>query len=185
MPLAFESTSHGRLAFGFFQIESDMLLLDRLFFFADSFCQAVARLAAGQEPVALPGWRIDDPRQIGDLHAAIAGQVLSGLIGATYRRWPFPREPEAFRQNPDGHQTQAEVRDMISRFGQAQDLALRWQRPLGKIWVQEYGFSEHEFARLVTYVDRGGHPRWKDGRRPDYVEDLVAELRRLKSAWAP
>ena len=30
MPLAFESLSHGTIAFGFFNIESDLLLLDRL-----------------------------------------------------------------------------------------------------------------------------------------------------------
>jgi hypothetical protein len=36
MPLAFESLSHGIIAFGFFNIESDMLILDRYFLFADS-----------------------------------------------------------------------------------------------------------------------------------------------------
>lgn len=33
MPLSFESRSHGPVAFGFFNIESDMLLLERTFFF--------------------------------------------------------------------------------------------------------------------------------------------------------
>jgi hypothetical protein len=37
MPLAFESLSHGAIAFGFFNIETDFLLLERYFFFADSF----------------------------------------------------------------------------------------------------------------------------------------------------
>ncbi len=32
MPLSFESRSHGPVAFGFFNIESDMLLLERTFF---------------------------------------------------------------------------------------------------------------------------------------------------------
>jgi hypothetical protein len=31
MPLAFQSLSHGTITFGFFNIESDMLLLDRYF----------------------------------------------------------------------------------------------------------------------------------------------------------
>ena len=34
MPLAFESLSHGTVPFGFFNIDSDTLLLDRYFFFA-------------------------------------------------------------------------------------------------------------------------------------------------------
>ena len=46
MPLAFESLSHGTVAFGFFNIESDMLLLDRYFFFAGDFCDCVTALAA-------------------------------------------------------------------------------------------------------------------------------------------
>lgn len=37
MPLAFESISHGTLPFGFFNIESDMLLLDHYFFFASDY----------------------------------------------------------------------------------------------------------------------------------------------------
>lgn len=41
MPLAFESLSHGTIAFGFFNIESDMLLCDRYFLFADEFCRYV------------------------------------------------------------------------------------------------------------------------------------------------
>ena len=36
MPLAFKSLSHETIAFGFFNIESDMLILDRYFLFADS-----------------------------------------------------------------------------------------------------------------------------------------------------
>jgi hypothetical protein len=47
MPLAFESESHGTIAFGFFNIESDVLLLDRYFFFTtDSLTDVVPRLQA-------------------------------------------------------------------------------------------------------------------------------------------
>ena len=45
MPLLFKSRSHGQLPFGFFNIEIDMLLLDRSFFFAEEFCRAVVELA--------------------------------------------------------------------------------------------------------------------------------------------
>jgi hypothetical protein len=37
MPLAFESLSHGTSDFGIFKIETDLLLLDRYLFLADSF----------------------------------------------------------------------------------------------------------------------------------------------------
>ena len=45
MPLSFESMSHGTIAFGFFNIESDMLLCDRYFFFADDFCVKIGQMA--------------------------------------------------------------------------------------------------------------------------------------------
>ena len=45
MPLAFESLSHGTIAFGFFNIESDMLLMDQYFFFVDDFCSNVEKIA--------------------------------------------------------------------------------------------------------------------------------------------
>jgi hypothetical protein len=44
MPLLFKSVSHGDLAFGFFNIETDMLLLNGYFFFASDFCRHVATL---------------------------------------------------------------------------------------------------------------------------------------------
>lgn len=46
MPLAFESLSHGAIAFGFFNIESDMLLLEHYFFFATDFCEHIRAMAA-------------------------------------------------------------------------------------------------------------------------------------------
>ncbi|MCP4627562.1 MAG: hypothetical protein GY850_29210, partial [bacterium] len=50
MPLSFDSLSHGSIAFGFFNIESDMLLCDRYFLFASEFCRYVMDMAekAGQ-----------------------------------------------------------------------------------------------------------------------------------------
>ena len=52
MPLSFHSLSHGTVAFGFFNIESDMLLLDRYFFFATDFCAHVSDLAESGAPGA-------------------------------------------------------------------------------------------------------------------------------------
>ena len=45
MPLAFDSISHGTIAFGFFNIDSDMLLLDHYFFFATEFCDNISRIS--------------------------------------------------------------------------------------------------------------------------------------------
>ena len=47
MPLAFESLSHGTIAFGFFNIDSDMLLLDKYFLFGSDFCEHIVAMAEG------------------------------------------------------------------------------------------------------------------------------------------
>jgi hypothetical protein len=45
MPLSFESMSHGTIAFGFFNIESDMLLLEQYFLFGSEFCRHIGEMA--------------------------------------------------------------------------------------------------------------------------------------------
>jgi len=192
MPLAFSSQSHGTVAFGFFNIETDLLLLDRVFFFADAFCGAVVALARGAAEAELPAWRIPRPEDIGDLHGAIAGAALHGLIGATYRRWPFPRQPEAFKQNPEGVRRQDEVRLMLAPHGPPAALPVRRRRvteaapaaagdvfgPDTTVEIGEYRFDGPGFAALVSYVERGGYPRWRDEQRPPYVERMCAALAR-------
>ena len=175
MPLAFESLSHGTIAFGFFQIESHMLLLDRLFFFGDDFCASVTEVI-DQGSSDLPGWRIDTREAIGDLHGAIAGRVHEGFIGQTYLRWPFPARPEDFKQNPDGHRTRDEVAAMIAPFGTPLQISLAGTPGRDPIHIGDYAFSAPQFAALLAYVDRGGHPRWRGDRRPDYLSVMNAVL---------
>jgi hypothetical protein len=181
MPLAFRSRSHGVIAFGFFNIRTDLLLLDHLFFFADRFCRAAVAVLA-PEPGAPPrtsidGWRIDDPRRIGDLHGAIAGRALHGFIGDTYRRWPFPPQPADFRQDPDGASRRQETEAMILRWGTP--LAVPVVADLDRRVVSLGGltFDDDDFGRLVAYVDRGGWPRWRDGARPSCVTEMMDRLR--------
>lgn len=179
MPLAFESLSHATVAFGFFQIESHMLLLQDTFFYADDFCAAVDSLAA-DTTAPLAAWRIVDRANLGDLHGAIAGRDHRGFIGATYQRWPFPNARSDFRQNPDGHQTRDLVTSLVERFGQAETLDLGWDRDAATVAVAEYVFDAPGFRRLVDYVARGGHPRWTDDRQPDYVQRTLA---RVANVW--
>lgn len=171
MPLPYPSQSHGRIAFGFYNIESDGLLLESLFFFCTDFCRAVtALIAAGT--AEMPGHVFDDAAAIGDLHGAIAGDVLVGYLGAVYRRWPFPRNPEAFRQNPRSHATQAEVLPLLDRF--ARRTAIHLRRDAGEIAVGDYRFTPHQFDDLVAYVLRGGYPRWTDEAPPEHVTAMTA-----------
>jgi hypothetical protein len=173
MPLAFPSRSHKTVAFGFFNIEIDMLLLEQLFFFADDFCRAVPQLFSEGE-AWMDGWRIEVQSQIGNLQAAIAGEDLSGFIGATYKRFPFPARTEDFRQNSRGHLNRDEAQKLIQPFGQSEQIRLR--RQADSIAVGEYVFNQPVFSDLIAYVDRGGYPRWKNETRPPYVSEMVKKL---------
>jgi len=174
MPLAFSSRSHGTVAFGFFQIEIDMLLLERMFFLADDFCQAVGQLAEGT-PATLAGFQIAAER-IGSLHGAIAGTDLTGFIGATYQRFPFPPAPEDFKQNPEGRVNRDWILELIGQYGQDLAIPLLEDRQSLDVSIGEYRFSREAFLELLAYVEQGGYPRWRDEIRPGYVEALQAYL---------
>ena len=175
MPLAFESKSHGTIAFGFFNIETDILLLHELFFFATDFCRAVIEL--GEQPAtSVDGWRIRDHQRIGNLHGAIGGVDHTGFIGALYARFPFPSRPEDFKQNPEGDATQDWVCEQIARFGEAMTIPFEHDAE-GTTRIGQYTFTAEQFDQLVAYVDRGGYPRWKDDVRPPYVEAMMRQTR--------
>ncbi len=173
MPLAFDSLSHQTVAFGFFHIETDMLLLQRLFFFADSFCRIVSELATGPKETPfekiLPGFSFPDPSEIGDLMGAIHGVRYSGFIGDLYQRHPFPKTPEDFRQKTQGRFTRQEIAAAIRHRAVVCNLCFKARVPNGPVSIGEYRFEKQVFRELIDYVWRGGYPRWEAKRRPAYV----------------
>ena len=178
MPLSFDSSSHGKVAFGFFNIESDMLLLDRFFFFCDDFCDQIATLAGQASPAFLDCevFYIQNPRDIGDLMGAIHGIRFTGFIGRVYERFPFPQDPSAFRQNPEGNRTRQKMQHLIALFSKTQTI---------QMGVDDAGcfrFGPYEFTRavghkLIRYVWQGGYPRWKDGIRPAGVTAMAGRIK--------
>jgi len=194
MPLAFRSRSHGTVAFGFFNIESDMLLLEQMFFFADRFCRSVVELAwavdrLGGEPdgevgeVTFGGWQIDQLLAVGNLHGAIAGTDHSGFIGASYRKFPFPELPEDFKQSPLGSQSQPEMTEIMECYGRRERFGLTCGPTGHPVRLGAYEFDQEVFAQLVDYVEHGGHPRYRNETRPDYVQHMMSELEALTAPW--
>ena len=180
MPLTFESLSHGTLAFGFFNIESDMLLCDRLFFFADDFCANIEEMAkhAGEQNYQAV-WTVHaiaDAEEIGDLMGAIHGVRFTGFIGELYRRFPFPRQPEAFKQNPQGARTRSLVTEIISRYAVKKEIQVAVDNQKLETAIGPYHFHRSQFQELLKYVWRGGHPGWKDEVRPAYVSDMKKQI---------
>ena len=177
MPLAFESLSHGTVAFGYFNISSDMLLLDRCFFFTPEFCRLVAAVAAPAPAGPLPVFVIDDPRRIGDLTGAIHGLRYTGFIGAVYRRFPFPEDPAGFRQNPEGWRTREVMAELITPYARRQDLDVVVSPGGGGVAIGGYRFDRPGFQALLDYVWRGGYPRWREGVRPACVDEMADAAR--------
>jgi len=180
MPLAFESLSHGTIAFGFFNIDSDMLLLEQHFLFGSEFCQHINDMVENADKEQLksnwPVYTIEDRGRIGDLMGAIHGIRFSGFIGELYRRYPFPEEPGAFKQKPEGYRTQAVVREMISGYARQVLLPVEANHRTLEVDIGAYKFSRKTFQELIKYVWRGGYPRWRDGIRPDYVQEMKSKI---------
>jgi len=183
LPLAFDSQSHGRIAFGFFNIETDLLLLENLFFFADDFCELLERLAAPKPPPedALEGWVIKDRHKIGDLHGSIAGYNLSGFMGRVYELHPFPQDPAAFKQQPEGSRNREEMEGLLRDWAEQVSIRVEVADPGPGVGIGPFRFDRAAFLELVKYVWRGGMPCWQDGLRPDYVERMGQVLSRSRS----
>jgi len=184
MPLAFDSLSHGSIAFGFFNIDSDMLLLDRYFFFSTDFCEHISSIVESDEEGSFKtSWQvyyIDNPEDIGDLMGAIHGIHYQGFIGELYRRFPFPERPEDFKQKPEGVKTRAIVEDMIAKYAEYIDIPFIADKEAQAVEIGAYRFSRPSFHELIKYVWRGGYPRWKDEVKPDYVLAMKREIEQKK-----
>jgi len=182
MPLAFDSLSHGSVAFGFFNIESDMLLLDRYFLFADEFCkyaEDIAENAGGQNYQTT--WQvriIHTAEAIGDLMGAIHGVRYIGFIGELYRCFPFPPRAQDFKQNPQGFKAQSQVSEIISKYAKQLEIHVSVENAGREIQIGEYRFSHTQFQSLIDYVWRGGYPRWQNEIRPAYVSTMRDKVMR-------
>lgn len=186
MPLSFRSENYGNIAFGFFNIESDMLLLEDHFFFADEFCRWMVELAkqddTARNRLQCQVYHIEDPRDIGDLMGAIHGVRFKGFIGGLYTLFPFPEDPKAFKQNPEGCNTRKIVRAQIESVSVIKDISLVFHRD-GQIHIGPFLFDKSVFHELLLYVWKGGYPGWKNEVRPHYVIAMRQHLLKSRNTF--
>jgi hypothetical protein len=186
VPIGFPSLSHGEIAFGFFNIETDLLILENYFFFAPSFCGIVTQVAETpglhRADYSLPGYIIEDRNDVGNLMGAIHGTDLRGFIGSVYRLFPFPQRVEEFKQNPYGEIHRSTVEELISHWARPRTVPVNIEAELFQVRIADYLFSRAVFQRLVGYVLQGGMPGWKGGTRPEYVEAME---RAIKATGSP
>jgi hypothetical protein len=186
MPLAFESLNRGTIAFGFFNIDTDLLLLQQYFLFADDFCGHLIRTAEDErEETCETAWKvysIDSPKAVGDLMAAIHGIRYTGFIGEVYKRFPFPKRETEFKQKPEGFQNRLWMISLLERWAVSKTVPIRVDKGNETVSIGEYLFTKEVFHQLIQYVWVGGYPRWKDDIRPDYVMGMKNNLE-LATGW--
>jgi hypothetical protein len=180
VPLAFQSVNRGTIAFGFFNIDTDLLLLQQYFFFADDFCDRVVRLAEveaqGTHETAWQAYSIEDPEKIGDLMGAIRGIRFTGFIGEVYKRFPFPKKQTEFKQKPEGFQNRLWMTSLVEKWAAANSIPVRLDQGNESVSIGEYLFTKAVFHQLVRYVWAGGYPRWRDEIRPGYVMEMKERI---------
>jgi hypothetical protein len=184
MPLEFQSISHGKIAFGFFNIETDMILLNQYFLFANDFCDDISEIAE----IPLKGiyesswdiYLIENNVDMGNLMGAIYGIDLRGFIGEVYKLFPFPKKREDFKQKPEGFKTRTLIEELIQKFAKRINIPFVINQKDDKIGIGEYFFDRTSFQELIKYIWLGGFPCWKDGIRPDYVSKMKGMIKKSK-----
>lgn len=184
MPLEFDTLNHGKIAFGFFNIETDMILLENYFFFAQEFCRHISQSARAPSNETYESsfdiYLVENHRDIGNLMGAIHGVDLRGFLGEVYKLFPFPEEREKFKQNPKGFKTHIQVEKLIQEYGQKATIRLLIPATGNQIDIGDYFFNKNSFQGLIKYVWMGGFPRWKDGIGPDYVLEMKQAIEQSK-----
>ncbi|NWG02172.1 MAG: hypothetical protein HXY44_04890 [Syntrophaceae bacterium] len=183
MPLEFESLSHGRIAFGFFNIETDLILLNQYFLFAGDFCNYISYITEKADEFFETTWEVFEvkPENTGNLMGAIHGIDHNGFIGEVYKLFPFPEYQEDFKQKPEGDQTRSEIETLILKYGKRVHIRFAINFKGDRVTIGEYILNHTTFQELIRYVWLGGLPRWKNHIRPEYVMSMKEKIAKSKN----
>jgi len=178
MPISFPSISHGQIPIGFFNIETDMLLMDRYFFFSTDFCEWINEWADTGDfsPDEKTVYAIEQREKIGNLSDAIHGYEFTGFIGEVYKLFPFPKKPSGFKQKPYGTQNRSAVETAIQPFAVQLKIPIVFIQESRTINFGDYTFRAEVFREIIGYIEAGGMPGWLNGRPPEYVTRMMTQL---------
>ncbi len=183
MPLSFPSINHGQIAFGFFNIETDMLILGNYFFFADDFCKNISDIIKNNQAENISRYweiyKIEKRYDIGNLMNAIHGISYTGFIGEVYKNFPFPQKEHLFKQNPLGYKNRELITNIIKKYAIKDNMLFLSDKKNETVKIGNYLFDNKTFLELIKYVIRGGYPKWKDSIMPDYVKNMEAATNNL------
>jgi len=178
MPISFSSKSHGPIPVGFFNIETDLLLMDRYFIFSTDFCAWVIEWAdrpnLNREERGV--YAIQNTDMIGNLTGAIYGFEYTGFIGEVYKLFPFPENPSGFKQKPYGTINRQAIETAIQPFALQLNIPITFSPVDHTIGLGDYIFTKKVFQEIIKYVDAGGMPGWLNGKAPDYVSMMTEQV---------
>jgi len=178
MPISFTSIGHGQIPIGFFNIETDMLLMDRYFFFSTDFCKWIIEWADAEDfsRDTKMVYVIQQREMIGSLSGAIYGYEFTGFIGEVYKRFPFPQNPWGFKQKAYGTVNRQAVERSIQPFAVQLKIPIVFHQENLTIDFGDYTLSADVFQKIIEYIVAGGMPGWLDGQAPDYVTKMMTQL---------
>ena len=179
MPLEFQSLSHGRIPIGFFNIDTDMILIKNYFIFANDFCGHITRWAKIQTDEVkdtVEIYVIQNEEDIGNLMGAIYGITFTGFIGEVYKRFPFPEKKVDFKQKPNGIKNRKIIEEIVKKYGEQQNIQIKIDKKSNTIEIGEFKFSKDQFHEVIGYIWRGGMPEWRDDIRPEYVNEMMKTI---------
>jgi hypothetical protein len=178
MPLSFETLSHGQIPIGFFNIDTDLFLIDNYFIFTDDLCSAIIAWAAieldtEEYTTGLDFYIISNPEKVGNLMGAIYGVVYTGFIGEVYKKFPFPQKKEDFKQKTNGYKNREVVKTLLLKFAKETHVEVKLNKKTGVLDLGEFKFNQEQFHEVIAYIWHGGMPRWKDDQQPEYVKSMM------------
>lgn len=183
MPIGFNTQSHGEIPIGFFNIDTDMLLMNKYFVFVSDFCNWIIGWTkeTGDLSIEQEFYMIERPEDIGNLMGAITGELFTGFIGEVYKKYPFPKKPEDFRQKPEGYNNRAVVEKIVKKYGSEKSIKISTNEKEQTITIGEYIFTSDQFHEVMYYIWRGGMPKWTEDKMPKYVEEMMKAVMTSKN----
>lgn len=178
MPISFKTESHGDIPIGFFNIDTDMILIKNYFVFASDLCDWISEWTSGEEEIitSVKMYVIKNLDDIGHLMGAISGIIFTGFIGEVYKIFPFPEKQEDFKQKPDGDKNRKNIEEIMNKFGELEQIPVKISKESNTISIGEFVFTIEQFHDVLGYIWRGGMPKWKDGIRPEYVNKMMKAI---------
>jgi hypothetical protein len=70
---------------------------------------------------------------------------------------------------------------LIARYAEQLEIPFIADKQTQTVEIGAYSFSRPSFHELITYVWRGGYPRWKDEAKPDYVLAMKRAIEQKKA----